>query len=297
MTDTQSGLAPELSFSKYVRTVQRHPMLSQEEELDLAHRWRSAKDEAAADRLVTAHIRLVVRIASSFRGYGVPANDLVSVGSIGLMQAVRGYDPDRGFRFATYAMWWIRAAMQEHVLHTHSLVKLGTTAAQKRLFFNLRRLKAEMSAAEGEQFPPEQAGQIAKTLNVSEREVFEMDQRLAGGDVSLNAPLTADGAREWQDLLPDEGANQEATLAEREQYQSRIALLPDALKVLNQRQLHILRERRLKDRPATLDELAQQYGVSRERVRQIEMTALAKLRKSMQAQMAQRARQIRAGTG
>lgn len=283
---TDGGPTPESSFSKYVRTVQEHPMLTANEELDLARRWRDQQDLGAAHRLVTAHMRLAVRIASGFRGYGLSPNDLISVGSVGLMHAARRFDPDRGFRFATYAMWWIRSAMQEHVLHTRSLVRMGTTVAQRRLFFNLRRLKADMHVVDEAELQPEQVRKIATTLNVSEDEVVEMDHRLAYPDYSLNAPVAIDGEAEWQDSLPDEAEGQEALLAEREIRDARMALLPKLLTTLNPRELHIIQERRLKDHPANLGELAQHYGVSRERIRQIEVGALEKLRKLMRLELA-----------
>lgn len=289
MTETAPAAELPSGLSKYVRSVQKFPMLSAEEELELARRWRDRQEVAAADRLVTSHMRLVVRIASDFRGYGISANDLIGAGNIGLMRAVRRYDPDRGFRFATYAMWWIRAAMQEQALHSRSLVKMGTTAAQKKLFFNLRRMKAEMHMTEGTELRPEQVAQIARALNVQGSEVVEMNRRLAASDFSLNAPLATDGDGEWQDVLANESASQETAFGEREETDGRLALLPAALKTLNERELHILRERRLKDEPATLEELSHYYGVSRERIRQIEMRALEKLRKSMRLQRAQRA--------
>jgi RNA polymerase sigma-32 factor len=289
MTAAVYSLGPDPELSHYLREIRRHSMLSAEEERDLARRWHDRHDVAAAGRLATAHLRLVVRIAAGYRGYGLPLGDLISVGSVGMMQAVQRYDPDRGFRFATYAMWWIRAGIQEHVLHTTSLVKMGTTSAQKKLFFNLRRLKARLQVVDDADLEPRLVAQIATTLHVPERDVIEMNRRLAGRDRSLNAPMRDDAEGEWQDGLADEGDSQETVIAERDELSGRMKLLPAALRTLNPRELHILTERRLKDRPATLEQLSTQYGVSRERVRQIEMRALEKLRKSMRLQLAQQA--------
>lgn len=275
-------------LSKYIRDVRKFPMLSSDEELDLAHRWRDRQEDAAAHKLVTSHMRLVVRIASGFRGYGVPADDLIGAGNMGLLHAVRRYDPDRGFRFATYAMCWIRAAMREHVLHSRSLVKMGTTAAQKKLFFNLRRLKAAMHVTDDAELQSEQVAQIAEALGVPENDVVEMSHRLAANDSSLNVPLASGGYGEWQDFLADESDSQEVVVAQREETDYRWALVPSALKTLTERELHIVRERRLKDNPVTLEGLSRQYGVSRERIRQIEMRALEKIRTSMRKQLAQR---------
>jgi RNA polymerase sigma-32 factor len=242
----------------------------------------------AAHKLVTSHLRLVAKIAMGYRGYGLPVGELISEGNVGMMQAVKRFDPDRGFRLATYAMWWIRAAIQEYILHSWSLVKMGTTAAQKKLFFNLRRLKGQMQAIEDGDLRPEHVAKIATTLGVPEQDVVSMNRRLAAPDHSLNAPVRADSEGEWQDWLVDEGESQETELAEREELTGRKALLGGALNTLNDRERHILIERRLKDNPTTLEELSQQYNISRERVRQIEVRAFEKLQKSMRTQVAER---------
>ena len=266
-----SGLA------RYLDEIRRFPMLDAEEEYMLAKRWREHEDVEAAHKLVTSHLRLVAKIAMGYRGYGLPMNEIISEGNVGLMQAVKRFDPDKGFRLATYAMWWIRAAIQEYILHSWSLVKLGTTAAQKKLFFNLRRLKSQMQAIEGGDLSPEMVKQIADTLEVTEQEVIEMNRRLEGPDHSLNAALRTDSESEWQDWLVDERAGQESELADADELEHRKALLAEAMKVLNERERHILTERRLKEEPTTLEELSAQYGISRERVRQIEVRAFEKL--------------------
>lgn len=281
-------LAPEGNLSRYLQEIRKFPMLSPEEELALAKRWKEEGDEKAAHKLVTSHLRLVAKIAMGYRGYGLPVGELISEGNVGMMQAVKRFDPDRGFRLATYAMWWIRAAIQEYILHSWSLVKMGTTAAQKKLFFNLRRLKAQMSALEDGDLQDEQVAKIARTLQVPEQDVVSMNRRLASPDHSLNAPVRADSEGEWQDWLVDEQETQESELAEREDMTNRRALLGEALKTLNERERHILIERRLKDEPTTLEELSQQYGISRERVRQIEVRAFEKLQKSMKTQVVER---------
>ena len=281
-------LAPEGNLARYLQEIRKFPMLSPEEELSLAKRWRDAGDEKAAHKLVTSHLRLVAKIAMGYRGYGLPVGELISEGNVGMMQAVKRFDPDRGFRLATYAMWWIRAAIQEYILHSWSLVKMGTTAAQKKLFFNLRRLKAQMSALEEGDLQQEQVAKIARTLQVPEQDVVSMNRRLASPDHSLNAPVRADSEGEWQDWLVDEQETQESELAEREDMSNRRALLGEALKTLNERERHILIERRLKDEPTTLEELSQQYNISRERVRQIEVRAFEKLQKSMKTQVVER---------
>jgi RNA polymerase sigma-32 factor len=281
-------LAPEGNLARYLQEIRKFPMLTPEEELQLAKRWKDEGDEKAAHRLVTSHLRLVAKIAMGYRGYGLPVGELISEGNVGMMQAVKRFDPDRGFRLATYAMWWIRAAIQEYILHSWSLVKMGTTAAQKKLFFNLRRLKAQMSALEEGDLQSEQVAKIARTLQVPEQDVVSMNRRLSSPDHSLNAPVRADSEGEWQDWLVDEQETQESELAEREDMSNRRALLGEALKTLNERERHILIERRLKDEPTTLEELSQQYGISRERVRQIEVRAFEKLQKSMKAQVVER---------
>lgn len=283
-----SGLA------RYLEEIRRFPMLEAEEEYMLAKRWREHEDVEAAHKLVTSHLRLVAKIAMGYRGYGLPMNEIISEGNVGLMQAVKRFEPDRGFRLATYAMWWIRAAIQEYILHSWSLVKLGTTAAQKKLFFNLRRLKSQMQAIEGGDLSPEAVKQIADTLEVTEQEVVEMNRRLEGPDHSLNAALRTDSESEWQDWLVDERAGQDAELAEADELAHRRTLLGEALKVLNERERHILTERRLKEEPATLEELSAHYGISRERVRQIEVRAFEKLQKAMQLAEAEQEREAAA---
>jgi RNA polymerase sigma-32 factor len=265
-------------------------MLSPEEELVLSRRWRDDEDVEAAHKLVSSHLRLVVKIAMGYRGYGLPVAELISEGNVGMMQAVTRFDPERGFRLATYSMWWIRAAIQEYVLHSWSLVKMGTTAAQKKLFFNLRRLKGQMQAIDDGDLQPEQVAKIAHALAVPEQDVVSMNRRLSAPDHSLNAPVRADSEGEWQDWLVDESDSQETAISDREELTGRKALLAGALKTLNERERHILIERRLKDNPTTLEDLSQQYGISRERVRQIEVRAFEKLQKAMHTQVAERRR-------
>jgi RNA polymerase sigma-32 factor len=281
-------MAPEGNLARYLQEIRKFPMLTPEEEYALAKRWKEHGDVEAAHKLVTSHLRLVAKIAMGYRGYGLPLGELISEGNVGMMQAVKRFDPDRGFRLATYAMWWIRAAIQEYILHSWSLVKMGTTAAQKKLFFNLRRLKGQMSALEEGDLKPEQVAKIARTLQVPEQDVVSMNRRLAAQDHSLNAPVRAESEGEWQDWLVDESESQEEELAEREDMSNRRQLLREALKTLNDRERHILIERRLKDEPTTLEELSQQYGISRERVRQIEVRAFEKLQKNMKQQIAER---------
>jgi RNA polymerase sigma-32 factor len=256
-------------------------MLSPEEERALAFRWRDRQDIDAAHRLVTSHLGLVVKIARGYAGYGLPAADLVSEGNVGLMLAVRRFDPDRNVRLSTYCVWWIRAAIQDYVLHSWSLVKMGTTTAQKKLFFNLRRLKSQMRAYDDGDLDFEQVTRIAKTLDVPERDVISMNRRLAGSDHSLNDPLRADDEGQWQDLLADQTESHENTIADREELTGRKALLSGALTILNERERHIILERRLKDNPMAFEELSRKYGISHQRVRQIEVRALEKLRKSV----------------
>jgi RNA polymerase sigma-32 factor len=259
-------------------------MLARDEEFMLAKRWREHEDPNAAHRLVTSHLRLVAKIAMGYRGYGLPIGEVISEGNVGLMQAVKKFEPDRGFRLATYAMWWIRASIQEYILRSWSLVKMGTTAAQKKLFFNLRKAKSEISAFEEGDMRPEQVSHIATQLGVLNEEVISMNRRLSGPDASLNAPLRIDGDGEWQDWLADDTAvSQETQLADTEEHGIRMSLLQSAMTELNDRERHILTERRLKDEPTTLEDLASHYGVSRERVRQIEVRAFEKLQKSMKA--------------
>jgi len=282
------SVAPEGNLTRYLQEIRKFPMLTHVEELRLSNAWRDNGDTEAAHKLVTSHLRLVAKIAMGYRGYGLPVGELVSEGNVGMMQAVKRFDPDRGFRLATYAMWWIRAAIQEYILHSWSLVKMGTTAAQKKLFFNLRRLKGQMQAIDDGDMQKEQVEEIARVLGVPEQDVVNMNRRLAAPDHSLNAPLRADSEGEWQDWLVDESESQESALAEREEMSGRKALLATALKTLNERERHILIERRLKDNPTTLEELSQQYNISRERVRQIEVRGFEKLQKAMKAQVAER---------
>lgn len=286
MSSIVLSIAPEEGLSRYLQEIRKFPMLTPQEELSLALRWRDSKDINAAHQLVASHLRLVAKLAMGYRGYGLPVNELISEGNIGMMRAVERFDPDRGFRLATYAMWWIRAAIQEYVLHSWSLVKMGTTGAQKKLFFNLRRLKGQMQAIDDGDLRPEQVAKIARVLDVRERDVVSMSRRLTAPDHSLNAPVRQGGDGEWQDWLVDETESQENAYANREELNSRKALLPGALKILNERERHILIERRLKDNPTTLEDLSVQYNVSRERIRQIEVRAFAKLQKAMKAQPA-----------
>ena len=260
----------------------------------LGKRLRELGDIEAAHKLVTSHLRLVAKIAMGYRGYGLPLSELISEGNVGMMQAVKRFEPDRGFRLATYAMWWIRAAIQEYILHSWSLVKIGTTAAQKKLFFNLRRLKGQMRAIDDGDLSPEQVNKIATTLEVPEADVVSMNRRLSSPDHSLNAPLRQDGEGEWQDWLVDDSDNQEIRLAESEEMGKRKALLTNAMTGLNDRERRILTARRLQDEPTTLEDLSQEYGISRERVRQIEVRGFEKLQKSMKAQVAEQRQAVQA---
>ncbi|MCE3249792.1 MAG: rpoH [Geminicoccaceae bacterium] len=277
------------SLARYLEEIRRFPMLAPEEEFILAKQWQEHGDVEAAHKLVTSHLRLVAKIAMGYRGYGLPLNEIISEGNVGLMQAVKRFDPDRGFRLATYAMWWIRASIQEYILHSWSLVKMGTTAAQKKLFFNLRKLKGQMQAIDEGDLRPETVKAIAERLDVTETDVVEMNRRLEGGDHSLNVPLRADGDTQWQDWLVDESASQETTVAEADEFDHRRSLLHRAMAVLNERERHILTERRLREEPATLEELSASYGVSRERVRQIEVRAFEKLQRAMRSLEAEQA--------
>ncbi|MGP8025557.1 MAG: RNA polymerase sigma factor RpoH [Acidocella sp.] len=287
MASTVSTLAPDASLTRYMQEIRKYPMLAHEEEERLARAWRDQGDQEAAHKLVNSHLRLVAKIAMGYRGYGLPVSELISEGNVGMMQAVKRFDPERGFRLSTYAMWWIRAAIQEYILHSWSLVKMGTTSAQKKLFFNLRRLKGQMQAIEDCDLQPEQVERIAHLLDVPEEDVVNMNRRLSAADSSLNAPIKMDGEGEWQDWLVDDSDSQETTMAEREELSGRKALLATALQTLTPRERHIITERRLKDSPATLEELSQQYSISRERVRQIEVRGFEKLQKSMKAQVAE----------
>jgi RNA polymerase sigma-32 factor len=274
-------LTPEGGLSSYLRRIRLFPMLESEEEQDLARRWRDHGDVEAGHRLVTSHLRLVAKIAMGYRGYGLPVGELISEGNVGIMQAVKRFDPDRGFRLATYAMWWIRAAIQEYILPSWSLVKMGTTASQKKLFFNLRKLKGQMQAIDDGDLAPEQVRRIADRLKVSEADVVSMNGRMASPDHSLNAPVRDGGDEQWQDWLIDEAESQETLLAEHQEFGKRHLLLQDAMKGLSERERHILAERRLKDTPTTLQDLSEAYGISRERVRQIEVRAFEKIQRSV----------------
>jgi RNA polymerase sigma-32 factor len=284
-----AAISPEGGLSRYLTEIRKFPMLAKDEEFMLAKRWAEHQDPAAAHRLVTSHLRLVAKIAMGYRGYGLPIGEVISEGNVGLMQAVKKFDPDKGFRLATYAMWWIRASIQEYILRSWSLVKMGTTAAQKKLFFNLRKAKSEISALEEGDLRPEQVAHIATRLGVTNDDVISMNRRLAGPDSSLNAPLRSDSESEWQDWLQDDAqVSQETVVAENEEREIRMELLQEAMRELTDRERHILTERRLRDDPTTLEELASQYGVSRERVRQIEVRAFEKLQKAMRAAATER---------
>ena len=275
------ALGGESNLSRYLHEIRQFPMLEQQEEYMLAKRWVEHQDVDAAHRLVTSHLRLVARIAMGYRGYGLPVNELISEGNVGMMQAVKRFDPEKGFRLATYAMWWIRASIQEYILHSWSLVKIGTTAAQKKLFFNLRRLKHRLQAIDDGDLSPEHVTKIADELRVSEDEVVQMNRRLAASDRSLNAPMRVEGEGEWQDWLADESESQETLYGEREELERRRRMLTGAMDVLNERERRILHERRLREDPATLEELSQEFGVSRERIRQIEVRAFEKLQRAV----------------
>jgi len=286
-------LSPEGGLQRYLSEIRNFPMLEPGEEYMLAKRWREHEDSDAAHRLVTSHLRLVAKIAMGYRGYGLPIAEIVSEGNVGLMQAVKRFDPERGFRLATYAMWWIKASIQEYILRSWSLVKIGTTAAQKKLFFNLRKAKGQIKAIEEGDLHPDNVKLIATKLGVTEDEVISMNRRLAAPDHSLNAPLRADSEGEWQDWLVDDAPNQETLLAEQEEKEDRSDLLAEGMKALNERERHILTERRLKDDPATLEDLSKEYDISRERVRQIEVRAFEKLQRAIR----EAAKQNRTGGG
>jgi RNA polymerase sigma-32 factor len=276
------ALGPDASLNRYLSEIRKFPLLAPEEEYMLAKRWQEHQDPEAATRLVTSHLRLVAKIAMGYRGYGLPVSELIAEGNIGLMQGVKKFEPERGFRLATYAMWWIKASIQEYILRSWSLVKIGTTAAQKKLFFNLRRMKGKLAAIEEGDLHPDDVKKIATDLGVSEEDVVSMNRRMAkGGDTSLNAPLREDGEGEWQDWLQDDGPSQETVAADREEADIRHGLLREALLTLNERERHILTQRRLTEDPQTLEDLSQEYGISRERVRQIEVRAFEKLQSEM----------------
>ncbi len=279
------ALGGEQSLNRYLAEIKKFPVLTAEQEYMLAKRYEEHEDSDAAAQLVTSHLRLVAKIAMGYRGYGLPVSDLISEGNVGLMQGVKKFEPDRGFRLATYAMWWIKASIQEFILRSWSLVKMGTTAAQKKLFFNLRRMKRQLEAYEDSDLHPDDVAKIAKDLGVPEQEVVNMNRRMMmGGDGSLNVSMRngEEGSGEWQDWLADEGPLQDAIVADAEEAQVRHEMLTEAMDSLNEREKHILTERRLTDNPQTLEELSQVYDVSRERIRQIEVRAFEKLQKAMQ---------------
>ena len=279
---TIPALGSEAGLNRYLAEIKKFPLLQPEQEFMLAKRFQEHGDTDAAAQLVTSHLRLVAKIAMGYRGYGLPTSELISEGNIGLMQGVKKFEPDRGFRLATYAMWWIRASIQEYILRSWSLVKMGTTAAQKKLFFNLRRMKSKLDAFEDGDLKPEDVTKIATDLGVAEHDVVSMNRRMAmGGDTSLNVPMREDGEGQWQDWLQDDAPLQDKIVADAQEADVRHTMLVDAMDDLNDREKHILTERRLTDDPKTLEELSQVYGVSRERVRQIEVRAFEKLQKAM----------------
>jgi RNA polymerase sigma-32 factor len=279
-------ITAESGLTRYLEEIRRFPMLEPQEEYMLAKRWREHGDREAAHRLVTSHLRLVAKIAMGYRGYGLPIAEVISEGNVGLMQAVKRFEPEKGFRLATYAMWWIKASIQEYILRSWSLVKMGTTANQKKLFFNLRKAKSKISALEEGDLRPDQVALIAKRLGVTEQDVIDMNRRL-GGDASLNTPIREDGdSGEWQDWLVDETPTQERVLAENEELDNRRKALGEALSVLNERERRIFEARRLADEPITLEELAEEFGVSRERVRQIEVRAFEKVQNAVKSRVA-----------
>src|ERR671927_144867 len=277
----------ESGLTRYLEEIRRFPMLEPQEEYMLAKRYLEHGDRDAAHKLVTSHLRLVAKIAMGYRGYGLPIGEVISEGNVGLMQAVKRFDPDKGFRLATYAMWWIRAAIQEYILRSWSLVKMGTTANQKKLFFNLRKAKSQISALEEGDLRPDQVAAIATKLGVTEQDVVDMNRRL-GGDASLNAPIREEGEGEWQDWLVDQSESQEQLLVEEEEGQNRLTALRNALSVLNPRERRIFEARRLSDDPITLEDLSTEFGVSRERVRQIEVRAFEKVQDAVKRNLASR---------
>lgn len=274
---TLPSVSSQGSLQKYLSEIKKFPMLNLEEEYTLAKSWQDSKDINAAHKLVTSHLRLVAKIAMGYRGYGLPISDLISEGNIGLMQAVKRFDPDRGFRLATYAIWWIRASIQEYILHSWSLVKIGTTAAQKKLFFNLRKIKNELKLINDGDLKPDEIKIISERLSVDESDVTSMNVRMSGHDHSLNRPLNNDSTTEWQDWLEDKRVNQEEKLEESQEYKYRKAILFNALNNLNDREKHIFESRRLREDPLTLEELSKEYKISRERIRQIEVRAFEKV--------------------
>jgi len=280
--NTLTVMSPEQGLSRYLTEIRKFPMLTKDEEFMLAKRWSEHQDPEAAHRLVTSHLRLVAKIAMGYRGYGLPQAEVISEANVGLMQAVKRFDPEKGFRLATYAMWWIRASIQEYILRSWSLVKLGTTSAQKKLFFNLRKAKAKVGALEEGDLRPENVAKIATALSVTEDEVISMNRRLSGADASLNATVgSEEGGSQWQDWLEDEDSDQAGAYAERDEMDTRRELLAQAMSVLNDREKDVLIQRRLADEPKTLEDLSESYGVSRERIRQIEVRAFEKLQAKM----------------
>jgi RNA polymerase sigma-32 factor len=276
------NITPEGNLSRYLDEIRRFPILSAEEEYTLAKNWKDTGNIEAAHKLVTSHLRLVAKIAMGYRGYGLPMGELIAEGNLGMMHAVKRFEPEKGFRLSTYAMWWIRASIQEYILRSWSLVKIGTTAAQKKLFFNLRRLKGEIKAIEDGDLAPENVKRIADELDVPEDEVVSMNRRMAGGDHSLNAPISTDGeSGEWMDWLEDDRQTQDVQFAEAEEYDARRKLMVEAMQELNEREIEIIQARRLSDTPETLENLSKRFGISRERVRQIEVRAFEKLQLSV----------------
>ena len=283
------ALTPDDNLSKYLARIRSFPILEKDEEYMLAKAWSEREDVEAAHQLVTSHLRLVAKIAMGYRGYGLPLSDLISEGNIGMMHAVKKFDPERGFRLATYAMWWIKASIQEYILRSWSLVKIGTTAAQKTLFFNLRRLKGKIDAIDGGDLRPDQVTHIAETLDVDESEVISMNQRMSGGDKSLNTPMASDidGGGEWQDWIEDNRENQEVAFAEREEFEAQYSVMRDAIESLNPREQRIIQARRLSEPPLTLEDLSEEFEVSRERIRQIEVRAFEKLAEAVKIKSAE----------
>jgi RNA polymerase sigma-32 factor len=281
-------LQGEAGLSRYLSEIRKFPLLAPEEEYMFAKRWKEHEDPDAAKKLVTSHLRLVAKIAMGYRGYGLPISEIVAEGNVGLMQAVKRFEPDKGFRLATYAMWWIRASIQEYILRSWSLVKMGTTAAQKKLFFNLRKAKNKIDAIEEGDLSPENVKEIARQLGVRENEVVDMNRRLSGPDSSLNTPLRSESESEWQDWLQDDALDQETVLADSEELDERKGLLSSAMSVLTEREREIIEARRLRDEPETLEDLSKKFGISRERVRQIEMKAFDKLQEAMKTAMTEK---------
>ena len=274
-------LSADGNLQRYLSEIRKFPMLAADEEYMLAKRWKEHGDVDAVHKMVTSHLRLVAKIAMGYRGYGLPIAELISEGNVGMMQAVKRFEPEKGFRLSTYAMWWIRASIQEYILYSWSLVKMGTTAAQKKLFFNLRRLKGQIKEIDDGDLAPESVKQIATTLAVSEDDVVQMNRRMSGGDQSLNAPMRQDGEAEWQDWLVDDSDTQDIVVAEADELDHRRSMLETAMATLTERERHIFTERRLRDEPVTLEDLSNDFGVSRERVRQIEVRAFEKVQRAI----------------